>query len=84
MSAFGVGSVLFIVFAVIGLVLFAVGIIFLIKNIQWKKEKEQQGLKTTSNVIAIVCFSLLILFGAIWLLCFGAAAIAFVVIGSTL
>lgn len=84
MSAFGVGSVVFVVFALIGLALLAVGIIFLIKNIKWKKEKEQQGLSTTSNIIAIVCFSILIFFGAVWLLCFGVAAVAFGILGSAL
>ncbi len=84
MSAFGIGSVVFVVFALIGLALLTVGIIFLIKNIKWKKEKEQQGIKATSNIVAIVLFSIMIAFGAIWLFCFGAGAIAFGVIGSSL
>lgn len=83
MSAFGVGSVVFVVFALIGLALLTVGIIFLIKNIKWKNEKEQQGLKSTSNIIGIVGFSFMIFFGVIWLLCFGAGAVVFGVIGST-
>lgn len=84
MSGFGIGSILFIVFAMIGLALVAVGIIFLIKNIKWKKQKEEQGLSTTSNIIAIVLFGILIFFGAIWLFCFGAGAVVFGVLGSSL
>ena len=83
MSAFGVGSVVFVVFALIGLALLTVGIIFLIKDIKWKNEKEQQGLKSTSNIIGIVGFSLMIFLGVIWLWCFGAGAVVFGVIGST-
>ena len=84
MSGFGIGSVLFIVFALIGLALVTVGIIFLIKNIKWKKEKDAQGLSTTSNIVAIVLFSILIFFGAIWLFCFGAGAVVFFVLGSAM
>lgn len=84
MSGFGIGSILFIVFAMIGLALVAVGIIFLIKNIKWKKQKEEQGMSTTSNVVAIVLFGILIFFGAIWLFCFGAGAVVFGVLGSSL
>ena len=84
MTGFGVGSVMFIVFALIGLVLVALGIVFLIKNIKWKKEKEEQGLSTTSNIIAMVLFGVLIFFGAIWLFCFGAGAVVFGVLGSSM
>ena len=84
MSGFGIGSILFIVFALIGLALVAVGIIFLIKNIKWKKQKEEQGLSTTSNIVAMVLFGILIFFGAIWLFCFGAGAVVFGVLGSSL
>jgi len=83
MAAFGIGSLVFVVFAVIGLVLMAVGFIFLIKNIKWKKEKEEQGLSVTSNIVAIVLFSILIFFGAIWLMCFGAGALIFGLLGSS-
>ena len=84
MSAFGIGSIMFIVLALIGLILVALGIIFLIKNIKWKKEKEEQGLSTTSNVIAMILFGVLIFFGAVWLFCFGAGALVFGVLGSSM
>lgn len=80
MEAFAMACVLFLVFAILGLILLTVGIIFLLKNIKWKKEKETQGIKPTSNVLAIVGFSIMIFFGAMWMICFGAAAIAFFVL----
>ncbi len=84
MEAFGIGSLVFVFFALVGLVLLAVGIIFLIKNIKWKKQKDEQGLSTTSNVVAMVLFGILIAFGAIWLFCFGAGAVVFGVLGSSM
>lgn len=83
MEAFGVGSILFLVFAVVGLIVFCVGIFFLVKNIKWKKEKDLQGINATSNIIGIVVFSFVIFFGAAWLLCFGAAAAAFGVLSGS-
>ena len=83
MSGFGIGSIMFVVCALIGLILLVVGIIFVIKNIKWKKEKELQGVNSTINIVAIVLFSFMILFGAIWFLCFGAGSIVFGVLESS-
>ena len=72
-----IGAFLFGGFAVTGLVLMVVGIIFLMKNIKWKKQKEEQGISTTINIVAIVLFSLMIFFGLMWLICFGIATLIF-------
>lgn len=72
-----IGALLFGGFAVTGLVLMVVGIIFLMKNIKWKKQKEEQGISTTINIVAIVLFSLMIFFGLMWLICFGIATLIF-------
>ena len=77
MKEFGIGGVIFLVLAIIGLALLVTGIIFVIKNIKWKREKDKQGLSSTGNVVGIVCFLLMSVFGGIWLLCFGIAAITF-------
>ena len=82
MEAFGMASIMFLAFAIVGLILLTVGIIFLIKNMKWKKEKDARGIKATSNVVGIVIFALMIFFGVMWLICCGAGAIAFGVIGS--
>lgn len=74
-----VGAFLFGGLAVTGLVLMAIGIVFLVKNIKWKKQKEEQGISTTVNIVAIVLFSILIFFGFMWLLCFGLATVIFLV-----
>ena len=78
---FNIGGFLFLLLALVGLILFILGIIFLIKNIKWKGEKDRAGIKSTSNVVGIVCFSLMIFFGGCWLAGFGAGAIAFFLIG---
>ena len=74
-----IASIMFWGFALMGLIILTVGIIFLVKNIKWKKQKEEQGLSTTSNIIAIVMFSLMIFFGLMWMICFGVAGIVFMV-----
>ena len=84
MEAFGIGSVLFLCFAIIGLTLLIVGIFFLKKNIKWKRQKEQQGYNATINIIAMILFSIMIFFGAVWFLCFGIGSIVFSVLGSSL
>ena len=84
MEAFGIGSILFLCFAILGLTLLIVGIIFLIKNIKWKKEKDLQGIDATSNIIGMILFGIMIFFGAIWFLCFGIGSIVFSVLGSSL
>ncbi len=77
MAVGSIGSGLFLAFAIIGFVLLIVGIIFLVKNIKWKKEKDAQGISSIINVLAIVIFGLMIFFGLMWLICFGIGAIAF-------
>lgn len=77
MAAGSIASGLFLAFAIIGLILLIVGIVFLVKNIKWKKEKDAQGIKSTINVVAIVLFGFMIFFGLMWLICFGVGAIAF-------
>lgn len=72
-----IGALLFGGLAVTGLVLMVVGIIFLMKNIKWKKQKEEQGISTTINIVAIVLFGLMIFFGLMWLICFGIATLIF-------
>ena len=84
MSGFGIGSIMFVVLALLGLVFLVVGIIFVVKNIKWKKEKDLQGISSTMNIVAIVLFSIMIFFGAIWLFCFGAGAIVFGVLEGTM
>lgn len=84
MEAFGIGSVLFLCFAIIGLILLIVGITFLMKNIKWKRQKEQQGYNATSNIIGMILFGIMIFFGAIWFLGFGIGSIVFSVLGSSL
>lgn len=74
-----IGAFLFGGLAVTGLVLMVVGIVFLMKNIKWKKQKEEQGIRTTANIIAIVLFSIIIFFGVMWLICFGIATVIFLV-----
>lgn len=74
-----IGAFLFGGLAVTGLVLMVVGIVFLMKNIKWKKQKEEQGIHTTANIIAIVLFSIIIFFGVMWLICFGIATVIFLV-----
>lgn len=81
MEAFGIGSIMFLVFAIIGLILLVVGILFLTKNLKWKKEKEQRGEKATINIVAMVLFGCMIFFGAIWFILFGIGAIAFGLLG---
>lgn len=71
------GSILFLACAIMGLILLIVGIIFLVKNIKWKKEKDAQGIKSTINIVGVVLFGIMIFFGLMWLICFGAGAIAF-------
>jgi len=84
MAGFSAGSLMFAVCAFVGLILLTVGIIFLMKNIRWKKEKDARGEKTTSNIVAIVIFGLMIFFGGVWLLCFGAGAVIFGLLGVVL
>ena len=80
-EGFSIGAVVFLAFAMIGLILLAVGIIFLVMNIKWKARKEQQGIQPTSNIIAMVIFCMMIFFGVMWFFCFGAGAIVFGVLG---
>lgn len=72
-----VGSVLFLACAIIGLILLIVGIIFVVKNLKWKKEKDAQGISSTINLIAIILFSLMIFFGLMWFICFGIGSLVF-------
>lgn len=82
MKEFSIGGVIFLVFAIIGLALLMTGIVFIIKNIKWKRERDKQDLPSTGNVVGIVCFSLMSVFGGIWLLCFGIAAITFFIMAA--
>ena len=84
MEAFGIGSILFVVCALIGLALLVVGITFVVKNVKWKKEKDLQGINSSINIVAIILFCMMILFGAIWFFVFGIGAIDFGVLGSSL
>ena len=63
MAVGSMASIMFLAFAIVGLILLIVGIIFLVKNIKWKKEKDAQGMKSTINVVAIILFGLMIFFG---------------------
>lgn len=84
MEAFGIGSILFVVCALTGLALLVVGITFVVKNVKWKKEKDLQGINSSINIVAIILFCMMILFGAIWFFVFGIGAIVFGVLGSSL
>lgn len=84
MEAFSIGGIIFLVCAIIGLALLITGIVFVVKNIQWKKERDKQGLPSTGNIVGILCFSLMIVFGGIWLLCFGIGAITFFIAAATM
>ncbi len=77
MAAASIGSGLFLVFAIIGLILLIVGIIFVVKNLKWKKEKDAQGISSTINLIAIILFSFMIFFGLMWFVCFGIGSLVF-------
>lgn len=83
MEAFGIGGAMFLGFAIVGLALLVTGVIFLIKNIKWKAAKDRQGLSSTGNIVGIVCFSLMIFFGFIWMLCFGIGAVAFFIVAAS-
>ena len=84
MSAFGIGSIMFVVFALIGLILLGVGIFFVVKNVKWKKQKDLQGVNSTINIVGIVIFGFVIFFGAMWFFGFGIGAIVFGVLESTM
>ena len=71
------GSILFLGVAIVGLILLIVGVIFLIKNLKWKKEKDAQGISSTINIVAMVLFGLMSFFGLMWFLCFGLGSLIF-------
>ncbi|MBE5942586.1 MAG: hypothetical protein E7264_08635 [Lachnospiraceae bacterium] len=71
------GSILFLGVAIVGLILLIVGVIFLIKNLKWKKEKDAQGISSTINIVAMILFGLMIFFGLMWFLCFGLGSLIF-------
>lgn len=71
------GSLLFLAFAIMGLILLIVGIIFVVKNVKWKKEKDAQGISSTINIVAIILFAFMIFFGLMWFLCFGLGSLIF-------
>ncbi len=73
------GALMFVGFSIVGLILLVTGIVFLIKNIKWRKEKEEQGLSQTINIVAIVLFSMMIFFGLIWMVCFGIGSLIFLI-----
>ncbi len=73
------GMLIFLGFAIVGLILLVTGIVFLLKNIKWRKEKEERGLSQTINIVAIVLFSCMIFFGLIWMVCFGICSLIFVI-----
>lgn len=73
------GMLFFLGFALVGIILLVTGIVFLLKNIKWRKEKEEQGLSQTINIVAIVLFSFMIFFGLIWMVCFGIASLVFLI-----
>ena len=83
MEGFGVGSLMFLAFAIIGLILLIFGVVFLVKNVKWKKQKQLQGISTTSNVIGMILFGIMTFFGVVWFICFGIAGIVFAVIGAS-
>ncbi len=82
MEAFAIGGIMFLIFAVIGLLLLVTGIIFVVKNIKWKRLKDQKGMSSTGNIVGIVLFSLMIFFGAMWLICFGVGAVTFFIVSA--
>ena len=45
------GMLIFLGFAIVGLILLVTGIVFLLKNIKWRKEKEERGLSQTINIV---------------------------------
>lgn len=71
------GSILFLGVAIVGLILLIVGVIFLIKNLKWKKEKDAQGISSTINIVAMVLFGLMSFLGLMWFLCFGLGSLIF-------
>lgn len=50
MEAFSIGGIMFLGFAIVGLVLLITGIIFVAKNIKWKRAKDSQGISSTANI----------------------------------
>lgn len=78
-GAFIGGAVTFFVLSLTGLVLFILGLIFMIKNIKWKAVKQKEGQDVSMNILAIVLFIMLMIFGAIWFIGFGAGGIGFLV-----
>ena len=83
MAGFRVGVIMFLFFAIVGLILLGTGIFFVVKNVKWKSEKDKQGISTTSNIIGIVIFSFMIFFGAIWFFGFGIGAVVFGLLGGS-
>ncbi len=77
MAVGSMASGMFLACAIIGLILLIVGIIFLVKNYKWKKEKDAQGMNSTINMVAMILFGLMIFFGLVWFVMFGIGAIAF-------
>lgn len=71
------GSILFLGVAIVGLILLIVGVIFLIKNLKWKKEKDAQGISSNINIVAMVVFGLMSFLGLMWFLCFGLGSLIF-------
>ena len=80
MESFSIGGLIFLGLAILGLLLFIVGLIFLIKNIKWKGEKDRQGKPSTGNLVGIVLFSFMLFLGVMWFICFGSASIGFFMI----
>lgn len=80
MEGFMIASLVLGLYALIGLILLVVGILFLFKNIKWKGEKDRKHINSTSNIVGIICFSIMIFFGAVWFLCFGIGAFAMLII----
>lgn len=82
MQEFAIGGFVFLGAAIVGLLSFVLGIIFLVKNIKRKEEKDRRGENSLSNVIGIICFSMMTFMGGMWVICFGIAAVVFFIMSA--
>lgn len=66
---------------IIGLIVLTLGIVYIVKNIKWKKQKQMQGLSVGNNIVGIIIFSVTSFFSAIWVICFCGAGIMGIILG---
>lgn len=81
MESYIASSIGFLNVAVRGLIVAILGIVFIVKNIKWKRQKQMQGRSTISNNVGIIIFSFIVFCGVIWLLCYGGAGVLVVIVG---